>query len=150
MWRSVRVSARSLSPGVVRRFVLVGGTACALYFAISWLLVSAFGIGQVIATSIAFAIVIAWNYLLHYHWTFRSARAHSIAGLRFGVMSAVGFLLNWSAVSVGLKFLPKSPFLVKMAAVGLVVLFNLVMSSLWVFGDKRRVTDRTGRIHLLL
>jgi putative flippase GtrA len=140
MWQFVRASARAFSPKVLQRFFVVGGTASALYFGISWLLAAQGGTGEVVATSVAFVAVIVWNYVMHYHWTFESEQAHSIAGARFCVMSAVGFFLNWLVIGIGTDLLPGSPLLVKLVAVGFVVLSNLIISALWVFG-----TGRGGR-----
>jgi putative flippase GtrA len=141
MWQFVRANARAFSPKVIQRFVVVGGTAAAIYFGISWVLAREGGASEVAATSFAFVAAITWNYMMHYRWTFESERAHSIASVRFCVMSAVGFFLNWAVMSVGSELLPASGFLVKLVAVGLVVCSNLVIGALWVFGTG---PDRTG------
>jgi putative flippase GtrA len=133
MRQFVLANYRAFRPKVIQRFLLVGGTASIIYFGISWLLAVEGGATAVVATSFAFIAAVAWNYVMHYHWTFKSERAHSIAGMRFCVMSAVGFLLNWVVISAGSELLPDSRFFVKVVAVGAVVLSNLIISTLWVF-----------------
>jgi putative flippase GtrA len=135
MWRFGRANFRAFSPRVVRRFCLVGAISATLYFGIAWLLAAKAGASDVIAANIAFVAVVALNYLLHYHWTFESERAHSVAVVRFCIMNIVGFLLNFAVISIGSRVTPGNRFLVQVVAVGLIVFSNLIINTLWVFGS---------------
>jgi putative flippase GtrA len=133
MWRFGRANLRAFGPRVILRYFLVGGTAAGLYFGIAWLLAVMAGASDVVAANMAFVAVVVWNYFMHYHWTFESERAHSIAAARFCIMNVVGFLLNFAVISIGSRLTPASHFLVQVVAIGLVVVSNLIISTLWVF-----------------
>lgn len=126
---------RGLGLKTVGRYAAVGTTTAILYFGLAWVLASKAGMSEVVATSGAFGIAIGWNYLMHYHWTFTSDRHHSVAISRFCVMSILGFSLNYAVISAGTAMLSVNGFFVQLMAGGLVILSNLIISALWVFGS---------------
>jgi putative flippase GtrA len=111
----------------------VGATAAVLYFGIAWLLAAKARMSDVAAANLSFIAVVAWNYFIHYHWTFQSDQAHSVAVVRFCMMNVIGFVLNFGVISIGSELTPGNQFLVQVVAVGFVVLSNLILSTLWVF-----------------
>lgn len=124
------------------RFCVVGGTASIIYLSISFALVGGLAFGATLAASIAFAIVVSFNYALHYCWTFESTEPHRSAFSRFLIVTSGGFLLNlavveFGAVRLGFPLLP-----VQLATIAIIVVWNFLMSAFWVFrsrGRERRV-----------
>lgn len=127
--------ARSVSSGPVReqqargaRFVAVGALGTALYYLALIVLVEYLGMPVIGATCLAFALVVAVNYVLHRMWTFRSPVAHRRALLPFAMMSVAGFGINMAVmalgVAAGIHYL-----LVQAAAIGLVVTWNYIFTT---------------------
>lgn len=115
------------------RFVLVGGVATAIQYALLVILVRGFGMAPTPASSIGFALSAAVNYLLNYRFTFRSNRPHGPAAARFAALAGAGLLINAAVmhvlVGVGLHYL-----LAQVCATGVVLFWNFIGNSFWTFG----------------
>jgi putative flippase GtrA len=120
----------------VIRFGVVGSVGAAIYFLTLWYMVERFNIPVLVATSISFLWVCLQNYVLHYSWTFRSEHAHGVALPKFLVMNILGFCLNWSVMYLGVKRLELNYLLVQVGATAAVVLWNFLVSSLWIFYEQ--------------
>lgn len=119
------------------RFALVGITGTLVYYAALWSLVEVIRVPVIISTCIAFLLVAAENYLLHHLWTFRSATPHNKAVPRFLIMNAIGFLLNASIMSVSVERYKFNYLWVQAVAIAVVVLWNFILGSYWVFRRDR-------------
>jgi putative flippase GtrA len=115
------------------RFGLVGALATALQYVILVLLVRGLGTWPVIASGIGFVTSAGANYLLNYHFTFRSQRRHATAALKFLILATVGLAINsllmQVLVAAGWHYL-----LAQVCATAVVFLWNFVGNSLWTFG----------------
>jgi putative flippase GtrA len=115
------------------RFILVGGVATAIQYALLILLVRGFGMAPTPASSIGFVLSAVVNYLLNYRFTFRSHRPHGPAAVKFGLLAAAGLLVNaaimYLLVGWGVPYL-----LAQVCATGVVLLWNFIGNSLWTFG----------------
>jgi putative flippase GtrA len=120
------------------RFAVVGGIATAIQYAVLVLLVRGFGMAPTAASSIGFALSAVANYLLNYRFTFRSDRPHGPAAAKFGLLAAIGLLVNAAVmhllVAAGVHYL-----LAQVCATGVVLFWNFAGNSLWTFG----VVERT-------
>lgn len=76
------------------RFLLVGGTATAIHYAVLWLGHEQLGVDALWATSAGFVISALFNFLASYHFTFKSKQKLGVAALRFTVTSLIGLALN--------------------------------------------------------
>jgi len=117
----------------VLRFAAVGLLATGIYYLILVLLVEVLSVDVLVATSVAFVFVTVENYLLHYHWTFRSGNAHERAFPAFVAMNVVGFAINWSIMYLGTRTLAWNYGIVQAFAIAVVVAWNFGASSLWIF-----------------
>lgn len=116
------------------RFALVGALTAVLYYgllllAVEWLLLPA-----TLASSVAYVIVVAFNYRMHYSWTFgQHETPHGRTLLRYLVMISCGFLANAALMYAGTQWLSVHYLLTQTVALLVVVLWNFVISNAWVF-----------------
>jgi putative flippase GtrA len=68
-----------------------------------WGLVERGGMAPLAASSLAFAVVVIENYLLHRHWTFASRVAHRRALPRFLLMAGCGGTVNGTVMAACLR-----------------------------------------------
>ena len=115
------------------RFGIVGALATALQYLILILLVRGLGTWPVVASGVGFVSSAGFNYLLNYHFTFRSRRPHAAAALKFLTLAAVGLAINSALMQVlvaaGWHYL-----VAQVCATAVVFLWNFVGNSLWTFG----------------
>lgn len=119
--------------GRLVRFALVGATATAIQYVVLIALVRGLGVWPTLASAIGFVISAGLNYLLNYHFTFRSQRRHGPAALKFVALAGVGLAINsllmQLLVETGWHYL-----LAQVCATAVVFLWNFVGNSLWTFG----------------
>jgi len=115
------------------RFVIVGVLGTMVYYLSLWCLVELIAVPVLTASSIAFAIVTAQNYVLHHGWTFGGNAQHRIAFPKFIAMNIAGFWINWAIMATGVHGLALNYLLVQAFAIAAVVTWNFALSSLWIF-----------------
>lgn len=115
------------------RFALVGIATAALFYALVAAGVELAGLAPPVASAIAYPLVLGFNYLLHFNWTFGVAAPQTVAIGRYLVMVALGFVLNGLIMHVGVTVLGVNYLLVQTLAMVVVISVNFVLSSLWVF-----------------
>ena len=122
------------------RFVLVGGLATVIHFAILVALVEGAGVGPTAATTAGYLTSAAVNYAVNRSFTFRSAAAHLNAAPKFAAMCLAGVTLNaallWTLIQFGLHYIPS-----QILTTAVVVAFNYSVASRWVFPGTHRVPD---------
>ena len=117
----------------IPRFALVGIATAALFYALVATGVELAGLPAPVASSIAYPLVLGFNYLLHFNWSFGVTAPQSIAVGRYLVMVALGFVLNGLIMHAGVKMLSANYLLVQTLAMAAVISVNFVLSLLWVF-----------------
>jgi putative flippase GtrA len=117
--------------GRLLRFGLVGGVATAIQYVILIVLVHE-GIWPAAASAIGFVVSAFGNYLLNYHFTFRSRESHAPAAMKFVMLAAGGLVINFVLmhllVAAGWYYL-----LAQVLVTAVVFLWNFVGNSLWTF-----------------
>lgn len=115
------------------RFAAVGGIATAIQYALLVLLVRGLGMAPTPASSSGFVLSAAVNYLLNYHFTFHSARAHAPAAAKFAALASTGLFINAAImhvmVAAGTQYL-----IAQVCATAVVLVWNFIGNSLWTFG----------------
>jgi len=128
---ALRGGARHLSRFV--RYLVVGGIATAIQYAILILLVRGLGMAPTPASSIGFVLSAGVNYLLNYRFTFRSNRPHGPAAAKFAVLAGTGLLINAAIMHVltgaGAQYL-----IAQVCATGAVLFFGFIGNTIWTFG----------------
>jgi len=114
------------------RFGLVGAVATGIQYLFLIVLVREAGMWPALASAIGFVASSSGNYLLNYHFTFRSGRPHGPAAAKFVTLAAVGLVINFVLMQVlgaaGVYYL-----LAQVCATAVVFLWNFLGNSLWTF-----------------
>lgn len=87
--------------------------------------------------SLAGAIV---NYLLSYHWVFRSKRKHTETLSKFVAVGGLGLVLNAVIMYLLVTIASIHYLLAQVTASGIVLFWNFLGSSFWTFADDTRNT----------
>ena len=119
----------------VFRFGVVGVATALLYYALLYVAVESLGMSPPVGSSLVYAIVIGFNYLMHYSWTFTSSATHTETLKRYIFMTVCGFVINGVTMFTGVSFLDLNYFLVQTVSMTLIVIWNFTVSMLWVFRD---------------
>jgi putative flippase GtrA len=118
-------------PGKLLRFGLVGGVATGIQYVILVVLVHE-GVWPAVASAIGFVVSAFGNYLLNYHFTFRSRESHGPAATKFVMLAGGGLVINFVLMHVlvgaGWYYL-----LAQVLVTAVVFLWNFVGNSLWTF-----------------
>lgn len=117
--------------GRLFRFGLVGVAATGLQYLILVVLVHQ-GVASPVASTIGFVVSSFANYVLNYHFTFRSQESHGPAFAKFMTLVGVGLVLNYGLmqllVGYGWYYL-----VAQVCTTGVVFLWNFIGNSLWTF-----------------
>ena len=115
------------------RFALVGVIATGIQYFILFILVHWALSDPVLASSIGFVVSALANYLLNYHYTFRSSQRHGPALIKFVALASIGLILNsiimHSLTVAGICI----TLLLKYALRSGVLLWNFAGNYLWTF-----------------
>ena len=114
------------------RFGLVGALATAIQYLVLVVLVRWAGAWAPAASAVGFVLSSGVNYLLNYHFTFRSQQQHGPTATRFLVLAVTGLGINWALMQVlvaaGWHYL-----VAQVCVTAVVFLWNFVGNSLWTF-----------------
>lgn len=119
-------------------FAGVGATATAIQYAVLLLAVQFLHSNAVIASSAGFAISAGVNYLLNYHFTFRSSNSHVVAIGRFAIVAGIGFLLNAASMYLLVQWLHVPYVIAQLISSGAVMLWSYAGSARWTFVGQER------------
>jgi putative flippase GtrA len=120
-------------PGRFGRFLGVGAFATALQYALLIAGVELVGADAVSASTAGFAVSAIVNYLLNYHYTFRSNRRHRSAAMRFAAVAATGLVLN-SVLMQGLTGVMGLHYVAaQVVTTATVLAWNFAAGALWSF-----------------
>ena len=117
----------------ILRFSVVGVTTAVVYYGLLFAGVEGLPLDAVLVSAMAYPVILAVNYLLHYRWTYATSSPHTIALKRYLFMTGCGFLINVSIMYFGVSFLHANYLLVQTIAMAVVIAWNYGMSTLWVF-----------------
>jgi putative flippase GtrA len=125
--RSGNISLRSLAT-----FLVVGGFATGLQYAIMALLMALADVPALAASNIGFAISAVANYLLNAKLTFRSERSHASTLPRFAITAALGLGINSLLLSL-LIAAGLHPAPAQILTTAGVLIWNYTLNALWTF-----------------
>lgn len=116
-----------------KAFLVVGGIATLLQYAVLVALVELRDWPAPVASSAGFVIAAVANYLLNYYVTFDSRTRHARAAGRFLAVALAGLLLNAVAMLMLERMLALHYLLAQVAATGLTLLWTFAASQWWAF-----------------
>jgi putative flippase GtrA len=115
------------------RFLVVGGIATALQYAILLALTGAAGVKPLLGSSIGFLASATANYTLNRRFTFHSD-VHYFAGLeRFAIIAGCGLALNAIVMGAGMDLAGMNYFASQLVATAVVLMWNFNANRLWTF-----------------
>lgn len=115
------------------QFALVGAVGTAGHYLTLILLVEVIGWTPVIATSCGFVVGALINYILNYHFTFRSSQPHHVALSRFLLVALLGALVNTGLMYLLHQQLEMYYLLAQVLATAVVLVLNFVLNRNWTF-----------------
>jgi len=104
-----------------------------MYFVGMLLLVEVFAVNAIYAASGMYLLVVLFNYVMHYYWSFEATTSHGQTSLRYLVMNGIAFVLNTSILYIGIDWLQWHYLIAQAVGVVVIVLWNFVMSRQWVY-----------------
>ena len=128
---------RNLSLRSLASFVLVGGFATGVQYALMSLLIWLVDCPLVLASGIGFAVSAVANYALNARLTFRSKERHSKTLPRFIVTALLGLAINTLLLAF-LASLGMHPALAQLLTTLGVLLWNYTINALWTFKNPTR------------
>ncbi|HSI55228.1 MAG TPA: GtrA family protein [Ramlibacter sp.] len=126
----------------VTRFLGVGVAATALQYLVYGALLRILPGPAVVASVLGYVAGSVLSYLLNYHVTFGSSRAHASAVPRFYAMVAVAFLLNAAIVGGLVDGMGLNAWLGQVVATVACLAWNYAVSRRWVFGTAKQEEAR--------
>jgi len=117
----------------VFRFGVVGVLTAVLHYGLLYGGVEALQLNATLASSLGFVVAVIFNYLMHYSWTFEEPAPHGRTLRRYLVMITCGFFINAAVMYAGVQWAALNYLLTQALALVVVVLWNFVMSNVWVF-----------------
>lgn len=126
------------------RFGTVGALGFVIDFAVTWLMLSIFGLFEYVANAIGFSIAASSNYALNRKWTWRSKNPNvkvefvkfllvSLAGLGVNSFVIYLFLLPGYTSFSAFGFEIDSFWIAKLVATGVVMLWNFLVNNYFTF-----------------
>jgi putative flippase GtrA len=115
-------------------FAFVGVVATAVQYILLIALVGQLQTSPVLASDIGFVASAVINYLLNYHLTFRSTKAHLDSGPKFMMVATLGLLLNSLVMHIGTQLLGLHHLVTQVIATIGVALWNFTGHHVWSFG----------------
>lgn len=121
---------------MITRFLFVGGSTALLYFGLTFVLVEGMAMNATMASTIAYVVVICYNYLLHYYWTFATDAPHGQVLVKYLVTCVGGLVLNGLVMHIGVLLLSIHYLVIQLFAAVAVVCWSLCITIFWVFSRK--------------
>jgi putative flippase GtrA len=114
-------------------FAAVGAIGTGAHFLTLIFLVQVGRVDPVIASVFGSLVGAGVNYVLSYHWVFRSSKPHQLALLQFLTVAGIGFALNAAIMAVLVKGFALYYLLSQVSATGAVLGWNFLANRFWTF-----------------
>lgn len=115
------------------KYGTAGAVGTAVQYAILIGIVEAFHGDPVLASTLGAVAGAIVNYLLNYHYTFRSRRPHTVSLAKYAVVSAGGIALNAVVLSGATTWLGMHYVAAQVAATVIVFLMAFAVNRVWTF-----------------
>lgn len=118
----------------VLKFLIVGGIATIIDYAIFFLLHEIIGIGTIISNIISFTVSVIYNYTASVKWVFEvdKSKDKKQQFIIFIVFSIIGLLLNTGIVYLCTDIIKLYSLIGKVIATSIVMIFNFITRKLFL------------------
>jgi len=123
--------------GKLIRFGAVGGTSTLLFAALTWLLVGRSGMHPVVATVVAYLLLLAPNFLAHKYFTFGSKGEVASESGKFLVVHGLNIGLSAGAMAIISQAQLDYRWGILFSAIAVPIIVFIVM-NFWVFRVSRK------------
>ena len=116
------------------KFVIVGGIATLIDWAIYYVLYNYLHIEPLIGNIISFSVSVIYNYTASVHWVFdvNTEKSKMRMFIEFMIFSILGLLLTELLLFIGIKGLNMHAMLVKIIATAIVMVFNFITRKIFL------------------
>ena len=116
------------------KFVIVGGTATVLDWAVYYVLYNFLHVNPLIANILSFSVSVIYNYIASVKWVFdvNKDKSKIKMAIEFLVFSVIGLLLTELLLWIGIDKLGLNAMLVKIVATLIVMVFNFVTRKIFL------------------
>lgn len=125
--------------GTVVQFLMfagVGAIGTLGHYTTLIVLVQFWAVDPVFASSFGFIVGAIINYVLNYHFTFRSDKQHTEALIKFLIVATIGAGINGTVMYFGVEFTSINYLIVQIFATVIVLFWNFLVNKLWTFAHK--------------
>lgn len=116
------------------RFVIVGGTAFLLDYAILYSLTEFVGINYLLSGMMSFSVSVIYNYILSKTWVFDTKENNRkiTEFILFVILSVIGLGINQIIMYIGVEYFNAYYMLVKIFATFIVMIYNFITRKLFL------------------
>ena len=116
------------------KFVIVGGIATIIDWAIYYVLVHFVHLDPLISNIISFSISVIYNYIASVKWVFHvnQNKSRKKMFIEFILFSIFGLLLTELFLWIGIKLLHQDEMLIKIISTAIVMVFNFITRKLFL------------------
>lgn len=118
------------------RFLIVGCGSAIGHYGLLIALVQVAGVAPVPASAAGALLGAVINYVLNYHFTFRSEAQHRVALVKFACVALVGLSLNTLFMWIGIELFHLHYLVSQILTTGLVVIWSFSGNRFWTFVAK--------------
>lgn len=119
----------------IKKFILSGGSATLLHYVVMALLILV-SIDPTYATAAGALFGAIFNYILQYHYTFKSDRAHTYTILTYTLAALFGLLVNEVVFVLFYKVVNAGVIISQLSATAVVTIQNYLLYKYFVFSSK--------------
>lgn len=117
------------------KYAIVGGSGVLLDLATLALIKELIGIVPWIAVALNQAIIIAYNFNLNKHWSFRNKSLPHWQFVRYMSLAGINYVLGIVMMYIFNQFLGYQYLLVRIGTIALSVAWNFLLYQRWVFRE---------------
>jgi len=117
-------------------YVVVGGTAVTLYYALVYLLYERFHAHHLTAVSFAYAASVTLHFTANRNITFGATTSNTKSALiKYALLAGLNYLVALGVVAVTVQRLSMSVYIGSTLAIGATMVVGYLGMKYWVFGD---------------
>lgn len=128
-----RLLKKEVMESALFKYLISGGLAAAVHYAILIGLVNIYAVNPFIATFIGLTIATFINYPLQYYWTFKNFVPHYIAFPKYIMVTSIAYSVNLFCFWVLHELIGIHYIIAQMIATGIALAINFVVNSRFTF-----------------